>query len=182
MTVEADQVHDAWNLQHMDAVTQRKKDKHVPGKQRCVESHAPILPASHRFVRWEKMVDATLDELRGSCLLVVCTRVRSIPVRLGILRWRIPGTFCGRRACTSAYHFNHQSNVERQLRSVAYRAKRPLTLCITNSYNNIRETAGGEFIHPHRATWRGGTGSTSAPPRSGLCLRINPVSLRVAAR
>jgi hypothetical protein len=66
MTVEANQVHDTWNLQHVDAVTQRKKDKYVAGKQRCVESHAPILPAPNRFVGWEKMVDTPLDQLRGS--------------------------------------------------------------------------------------------------------------------
>jgi|SRR5580704_622773 hypothetical protein len=82
MTIEADQVNDAGNLQKLQPIAQRQLYEHITWKQRHLKLHTAIFPSPHRLVEWQIVLDRSLLQLLCDTLFVVCVGVSDIPERL----------------------------------------------------------------------------------------------------
>src|SRR6266571_800658 len=80
-SAKADQANDARNLHNAHPVAQRQPDENVSGKQCKLQLHPTVFPAPHGTVQWKKILDASRHQLSRDALLMLCTRVRRVPMR-----------------------------------------------------------------------------------------------------
>ncbi len=81
-SIEANQFRYSRNLQHLQAVAQRKTHKDVPWEQRKLQFYPPVFPPSYRLVERQEMLNRPDNELLRRPFFVVCAGVGGIPKQL----------------------------------------------------------------------------------------------------
>jgi hypothetical protein len=80
-SVETHQPHDTGNLQDAQPFRKGKPHKNVTRKERKLQFHATVFPATHRVVEREKMLDRSPTQIRSHSLLMVGAGIGSVPMR-----------------------------------------------------------------------------------------------------
>src|SRR5437762_5192970 len=137
LAVETDKPRDPRNLQDFQAIAQRQTHKHVTRKQRQLQLHAPVLPAPHAVIEWQKVLDGPFEELLRYTLFVVGAGVCNIPVRLRKrhLQVRRLSVVSFRNAFHN--HLGSPRNRRIQLRPVSHRAEIDITNLDTKTYSYL---------------------------------------------